>query len=360
MGKPFRFAVVGAGYRTEAFLNIASALPSRFEVTGVFARREERRTEIEQDFRVKAFATLDEMLAYSPVDFVVVSVSRGVAEEYVAELVERGIPVLVETPPAETLDGLLSLYQKSKAGKVQVAEQYAFQPLHAARLRVVQNGLIGSVNQAVISCAHDYHGISLMRKFLNITTENVTIRAMRFDCETIEGAGRQGPPDSERMIKVPRDMAWFDFGDRLGVYDFTTDQYHHEIRSHHIAVRGVRGEIVDQRVQYLKDVKTPIYQSFERVNKGEHGQVEGYYLKGFILADDWVYENPFLPARLYDDEIAIAECLVRMGQYVHGAAAFYGLAEASQDMYLTLLMKEAIETGQPVVSQRQSWADVWS
>lgn len=361
MANPYRFAVVGAGYRTEAFLKIANALPSHFEVTGVFARRESRRLEIEKNFHVKAFQSLDDMLQYGPVDFVVVSVSRDVVAAYVSELSQRGIPVLVETPPAEDLDSLLSLHQVTRGGaKVQVAEQYAFQPLHTARLNVAATGLIGDVNQAVISCAHDYHGLSLMRKFLGVESGNATIRAMQFDAETVEGAGRQGPPDVERLIKVPRDIAWFDFGDKLGIYDFTADQYHHEIRSHHIAIRGTRGEIVDQRVQYLKDVKTPIYQSFERVNKGEHGQVGGYYLKGFIFGDEWVYRNPFAPARLYDDEIAVAECLERMGRYVYGGPSFYGLPEASQDMYLTLLLKEAIRSGKTVTSQRQPWADDWA
>jgi hypothetical protein len=69
-----------------------------------------------------------------------------------------------------------------------------------------------------------------------------------------------------------------------------------------------------------------------------------------------VYTNPVMPGRLFDDEIAIADCLLRMSAYVAGGPAFYSLAEASQDHYLSLLIHEAVTTGKPVRSTRQAWA----
>ena len=50
----------------------------------------------------------------------------------------------------------------------------------------------------------------------------------------------------------------------------------------------------------------------KRINKGEYENAEGYFLKGIMVGERWVYENPFMPARLYDDEIAIAACLQKM------------------------------------------------
>jgi hypothetical protein len=69
-----------------------------------------------------------------------------------------------------------------------------------------------------------------------------------------------------------------------------------------------------------------------------------------------VFRNPFLPARLSDDEIAIAELLVRMSEHVAGGPPVYSLAEAAQDHYLALLMRQAAATGEPVRSEPQAWA----
>jgi hypothetical protein len=75
-----------------------------------------------------------------------------------------------------------------------------------------------------------------------------------------------------------------------------------------------------------------------------------------MAGDEWVFENRFAPARLSDDEIAIAECLVRMSECVGGGPDLYSFAGASQDQYLSLLMKQAALTGEAVRSRRQVWS----
>jgi len=53
----------------------------------------------------------------------------------------------------------------------------------------------------------------------------VTITARRFESSIVAGPDRSGPPDRERIETSDQLLAWLDFGDRLGVYDFTPDQY---------------------------------------------------------------------------------------------------------------------------------------
>jgi hypothetical protein len=53
--------------------------------------------------------------------------------------------------------------------------------------------------------------------------------------------------------------------------------------------------------------------------------------------------------------VAVAECLVRMAEYVQGGAEFYSLAEGCQDQYLSLLMAEAEQTGKTVSAETQVW-----
>jgi hypothetical protein len=62
-----------------------------------------------------------------------------------------------------------------------------------------------------------------------------------------------------------------------------------------------------------------------------------------------------VPARLSDDEIAIATCLESMKRYLETGKSFYSLAEASQDHYLSLMIEEAARSGRTLESTSQVW-----
>ena len=121
-------------------------------------------------------------------------------------------------------------------------------------------------------------------------------------------------------------------------------------------VRGDRGELIDERVIYLQDYRTPIQLDFERRNAGERGNLEGYYFKGIQLGSEWVYHNPLAPAALDDEDIAIGQCMLKMADYVGGADPFYSLAEACQDNYLDLMMAQSLKQGIPISTSKQMWA----
>jgi len=150
-------------------------------------------------------------------------------------------------------------------------------------------------------------------------------------------------------------IARLQFGDKLGVYDFTGDQYFSWVRSQRLLVRGEKGEINNLDLSYLADFKTPIHTRFERRDAGQHGNLEGYHHKGYLAGDQWLYQNPYVPARLMDDEIAIAACLESMGHYVETGEDFYSLAEACHDHYLGLVIQEAVKTGKGIRTQEQVW-----
>src|SRR4029453_2979572 len=86
---------------------------------------------------------------------------------------------------------------------------------------------------------------------------------------------------------------------------------------------------------------------FQRHIAGANGNLEGHHLKGIQLGEQWIYLNPTAPAQLADEEIAMADVLQGMGEYVRGGPEVYPLAEAMQDHYLGLLIREACETGEP-------------
>jgi predicted dehydrogenase len=359
--KPAVFGIVGgSGFRAQYYMRIAQAMPERFRVGGMVVRDEQKRSALELQWQIPAYASLDELLARQTLDFVVVSVSKPASPGILLQLAESGVPVLAETPPAPDLAGLLQLHEQltRMGARIQVAEQYACHPMHAARLALARSGRLGRVTQATVSVAHAYHGISLLRQALGAGFEEARIRAMRFQSPIVAGPDRNGPPQEERVTMSQRDLAWFEFGeDKLGVFDFTMNQHRSWIRSDHISIRGDRGEIFDDRVNVLEAFNDPRYFTLKRVNRGEGGNLEGYFLQGIIAGETWVYRNRYVPARLYDDEIAIADLLDRMAEYAAGGPSFYGLPDASQDHYLGMLMEEAISTGEAVTAVRQPWAD---
>jgi hypothetical protein len=353
------FGIIGSGWRTEFFLRIADELPERFKVSGVVTRSEATGKNLEEKFSISTYRTIDELLKAARIDFAVVSVPWVIAPLRTRDLVERGVPVLTETPPAPDLPSLIEINKLVKHGaKIQVAEQYHLQPLHAARIAIANSGKLGEISQVQISACHGYHGISLMRKLLGLNFENATITASKITTPLMEGPNREGGPCEEKLIESQQVIASFDFGGKYGIYDFTGDQYFSWIRSKRLLVRGSKGEITDLEVRYLKDFQTPIEVDLKRVNLGEYGNLEGFALKGISAGEEWIYRNPFIPGKMSDDEIAVASCLDKMYQYTKTGRDFYNLGEGSQDHYLSLIMDEAVKTGKKVTTETQPWAVV--
>ena len=339
------FGIVGAGWRTEFYLCIARALPERFRVTGVVVRNPEKRAAFQQAWGVRVCADSEELLKTSP-SFVVTSVSWASNPALLRALSDRGMPVLSETPPApeaQQLREVIALTQKG--ARIQVAEQFWAQPYHQACFAVIEKGWLGRPTHAQISVAHGYHGISLIRRFLGIGLDMPSIGGKRFIAPIVAGAGREGPPTQEQIRDSEQEIVFLDWGDRLGLLDFTGDQYFGWIRNPRVLIRGERGEIVNDTVYYLRDFRTPIAVELRRHTTGANGNLEGFYLKGIAAGAEWVYTNPFAPASLSDDELAIATCLVRMDEYVRTGRDFYPVAEACQDHYLNLLCQQAVREG---------------
>jgi predicted dehydrogenase len=338
-------------------MRIAAARPDLFELCAIQTRDIARARQWMQPYNVPLVTSLDDLLAHKPL-FVITSVPWDVNPGMLHQLAARGIPALSETPPATSIDEMHALHALVRAGaRIAVAEQYHLQPDHAARIAFAHSGRLGAVTQAQVSVAHGYHGISLMRRLLGISFENARIHATRFHSPIIKSPDRSGPPAQQEIVPSQQVIATFEFPGKLGVFDFSDDQYFSYIRGKRVLVRGERGEIIDDRAVYLQDQRTPLQVDFKRHTAGAHGNLEGWFLKGIQVGTEWIYHNPLAPAAFADDEIAVGHCLLKMADYADGGEAFYSLAEACQDRYLDILIWQSVESGQPVHSQTQPWSD---
>lgn len=353
-----RYAVIGSGWRAMFYIRIAKLIPESFELTAVLIKDREKGMRFAIEHAVKVVQSLEQIEKEQP-DFVVLAIKRGAISGYLTTLFKRKIPVLCETPPGEDLETLRSLwrdYQKYD-GKVQIAEQYFLQPLYAAWENVIYNERIGEVQNINISSLHGYHGASIIRRYLKEGFHNARIYGKRFWFDVTDTYGRDGMIFNGEIFKCSRDRLTMEFDDgKVAYFDFADPaQYHSFIRTRQINVQGTRGEIDDLEVRYLTDKNLPVMQKLHRIDLGTYNNQEWTHY-GIMLGEEFLYRNPFVNARVNDDEIAVASCLQKMKGYLENEEEFYSLREALQDMYICLMMEEAVRHPNEIQQmQMQEW-----
>ncbi|MER7245541.1 Gfo/Idh/MocA family oxidoreductase [Kribbella sp. NPDC000426] len=356
-GRSTRYAIVGNGWRSSVFLRMAYLMPERFQVTGVVTRRAEAGVQLETDWGVPTYRTLDEALSAKP-DFVVLSVPWPVTPELIRQLVAAGVPTLAETPPAPDLAGMRSLWADvGGSGLVQVAEQYALMPLHAARLQLVRDGLIGTPTSVQVSSTHLYHVVSLIRQFLGAGFEPATVRSQTFDGPLVDPITPAGWTNDTEPKTAQTILSTLDFGAAgMGLYDFTDNQWWNPLRPDRLTVRGSHGEIHDDTVVRMLDPTTPVTSRLERVSTGVGMNYEGLDLTHLTFEGRVVFRNPYRGVSLSDDDIAVATLLEKTGDWVRGdGPPPYPLAEACQDHLIGLAIGASAERGESVATTREAW-----
>ncbi|MEV6491839.1 gfo/Idh/MocA family oxidoreductase, partial [Actinoplanes sp. NPDC051633] len=238
------------------------------------------------------------------------------------------------------------------------AEQYLMVPAHAARLEAVRAGVIGTPTQVQVSSTHMYHAISIMRGHLGVGAEPATIRAMRTTAPLVDPLTRDGWTGDDDPRPAGTIIAVADWGDgRSGVYDFTDNQWHNQLRFRRLLVRGTHGELRDDEVVRLLGPRTIARTPIVRRQIGYDLDLDGYETDHFTLGDRVLFRNPFPRRRFNDEEIAIATLLTRTAAWVRGdGPPPYPLAEGLQDHHLALAVEEAADTGRTVVTSREDWA----
>lgn len=349
-----RYAIIGNGYRAMAFLRIGLALPEQFEVTSVLFRNKEKAAEFSNNYSVPATLTIEDCLKTKP-DFVVIAIGRDANPEMMNKLMPYGIPILVETPPAMKYEDLISLWNTSVKlnARIQVAEQYFLHPLYQAKLKVLSEGILGEVTNLSISWAHDYHGVSLIRKLLNTGFETAQIYGKNYRFPVTVTDSRYGIKTDGDVVLGNRTRYTVEFeSGKTAFYDFASDiQYRSKIRTRHLNIQGIRGEMDDETVRCLTKGNQPLIQTFQIT--GDINTLSTYSVN---LGNECLYVNPLVHARFTDDEIAMARCLIHMEDYLSSGNSFYSFAEGCQDTYFFLTMQEALKQPNiPVQTKKQPW-----
>ena len=358
MSTPVTVGVVGSGWRADFFLRLAALLPERLTLVGATVRRAEVAEQVTGRYGIPTYASPSELVRHQHPDFVVSSVPWPANPGVVSELVDAGTRVLCETPPAPDLTGLRELWA-SVGGRdaVQVAEQYLLLPGHAARRELVRQGVIGEVTSVQVSSTHGYHAVSMMRGLLGAGFGPTTASAVRFTAPLVDTRTRDGWTDDDEPRPASTVLATIDFGDgQSGLYDFTDNQWHNQLRFRRLLIRGSRGEIDNDDVIRLAAPRSIVRSQLVRSQLGYELNLDGYDTEHISFDGSVVYRNPFLGLRLMDEEIAIASLLTATAAWVRDdGPAPYPLAEAGQDHLVSLAVDEALESDRPVTTTLEPW-----
>jgi Predicted dehydrogenases and related proteins len=340
-----RFGILGFGWRAEAYLRIARQLPHLFKAIGIVVRDKTKYEKAAAEWGVSLFGSPEELA--SQCDFLIAAVSKASVPQVLEELAALNIPVLAETPPAADEEGIKRMSAlAAKGAAIQIAEQYPLQPHHAARTAMIRSGALGEVRHVQVSAGHGYHGISLIRHWLSILDPaGCQIVAKRIELPILEVPNR-GRAVQDKLESDQQDIAILSFpGGKSAVFDFARSQYFSPIRHNRILIRGSHGEIRDNEVTRSLGGGEFESNTISRVQDGREGSLAPLSLRELRAGSECLFRNPYYPASLSDEEIAIAEALSRMASYVREGASFYSLAEGLIDVRLSLAIDEAIATG---------------
>ncbi|MBR7041603.1 MAG: hypothetical protein IKI24_07180 [Clostridia bacterium] len=346
------YIIVGSGYRAEYFGRIAKAHPDIFRAL-FLCRSREKADKMTADTGINATTDERECLAFCP-DFAVIAVDRAHVAPVAEEWINKGFPVVTETPAGDTTEQLLKLWELGQKGaKIVCSEQYHRQNVLMSGLSAVKEGLIGEPSSMYISLVHEYHAASLIRRALMVPAgEGFTVRAVNQKSRAVKTDSRTSAFWDNEQTEVSRDTALISFSSgKFAVYDFDSIQYRSFIRARHLSVRGSRGEWSDAALLYADERGVPQ----RRLLNAE--MPEKYRcLDTQTLRDRRKIPSTELNCDTAQDEFAIASILLDMEEYLRGGPSPYPLSEALEDAYFALKLREALSSPHvPVTSEKMPW-----
>jgi predicted dehydrogenase len=269
-----------------------------------------------------------------------------------------GIRVVAGTPPAPDLDGLRALWSRvGDPGLVQVAEQYLLMPSHAARAALVRSGAIGTPTQVQVSSTHQYHAVALMRGLLGVARGPVTVRATRTTAPLVDPLTRDGWTGDDEPKPAATTIATIEFGDeRSGLYDFSDNQWHNQLRFRRILVRGSHGELRDDDVVRMVAPRTIVRTPLVRRQTGYDLDLDGFETDHITCDSEVLFRNPYLGRRWNDEEVAIAALLQATGAWSRAEGPPpYPLADGVHDHAVALAVEQSADSGSAVTTTAEPW-----
>lgn len=318
------YVIIGGGWRSEFYLRIAKRVPEVFNVSAICVRNDERAGYIHQKFGVKVVKTVDEALK-QPFDFIVNCINKDDISDFSVELADMGHYVLAETPVTKLPSG------NHNYANIQVAEQFHLKGSYQAIKKIIDSKIIGDVEHINISVAHDYHAMSLIRFLLDDYNKPKLLYEHKSKDDILKTNGREGILENKEIKKSCQTVKMYQFQNATVIYDYNTEQYFSPIRKDRLLIRGTNGEIENNHVRYYNSHKEFVSSDTNTVMSG---LLDGLYYDKITFENKVLFDFPFKSARLSEEEIAIADCLLKMNNYIQTGNELYNYEKAYEDYRL--------------------------
>lgn len=277
-----KFAIIGAGWRSNYYIRIAKQHSTELEICGILVRDQEKADKLSKELGLFV-TTSEKMIEDTNPDFIVVSVSRPSITTVSLNWKRKGYLVLCETPVANSKDDLDAIAADHSEGKLMVAEQYMYYPTYKKIIDICKSEKLGDILIANVSVAHEYHGLSVIRKILGEEpTAKYTMAAQSYTMPVTKTGDRFHIYNDGEIINKTRTFVAINYEDgKVGMYDFDSEQYHSLIRHNYIKITGTRGEIMNERCWYLDEhnnlVEIKLTEDFQKVQEQKDEDEAGIY-----------------------------------------------------------------------------------
>ncbi|MBQ7920771.1 MAG: Gfo/Idh/MocA family oxidoreductase [Lachnospiraceae bacterium] len=354
--KPLSFIIVGSGWRSLFYARIAKKYPEQFQLKYMLCRTQEKADKMATEHGIPTTTSIEVCEEAKP-DFIIIAVSKNSLCTETIKWAQKGFAVLCETPAAGTVEELKELWDLEQRGaKIQIAEQYHRYPSMAAGLEEIKSGKLHDPYAVSLSMAHDYHGVSLIRRMLQpIDPMSLCLEWLRggqYTFEVTETDSRYGAITDGRVKQSSRSVITMGFaGGKMAFYDFDGTLYHSYIRTRHVNVQGRDGEWNDTYLKYVDEEHRPQIKQLIPLLKPQYT-----CLDTAKLCDQSSQWSPTVIMDEEQDEYAIATMMLDMREYIENGKEVYPMAEALEDAYVYLLMQQAIQNpGEKILPERMPW-----
>lgn len=326
-----KVGIVGAGRRIcETHLPVLRALSAEFEVVGIVGSPKRSTPAVNEKTGLRAFETAKDLVSQTSPDMLIVAVSTDAVDEVLPQMVELGVPLLVETPFCWNVRiGRRTLAKmRETRGLVSVCEQTPFLPIEQLRQQVIELGLLGRVHTAENNGVYfDYHAIGALRCLLGSGRRPAMARATAAGPASGDGQSRSGSVE-------------YDDGATLRHRSLPADS------PAAVVVEGTSGSMVNDTLIYVRD-------GVRVESKAIRETIEGRLAAIVLPTPDGEirWTNPFADHSFQDDQIGVATLLRGMRDAVlFGVDPPYAAAEGLADMDLVTAIEYSARRGGPAIS----------
>ena len=316
--------IVGSGWRSLFFVRVIKAMPDKFNLLAMLTRSEETALRVASENGIYVTTKEKECVNLNP-DLVVVATSKTNIVDTAIKWANYGFEVLMETPAGISEEDFGKFETCNCKDKISVAEQYHRYPIYQAIKRVMETGILGNINDMVMSLCHDYHAVSLMRFFFgNIDGAKVLFNT-EYPINVLETGNRGGVKYDGSLKEYKRSIALLEFSaNRHATYDFSSLLYHTEIANQGLIIRGSLGEYKDGEFIFAQEVKNTgsvdeihkeIVEKYRYCKEKLEIKYSGPEVEKICFKGKCLWTNPYLNLGFGNDEIAIADLLLDKSKY---------------------------------------------